>query len=166
MYATFYPSDDFLDFVKSAENAGKTGYDTKRDLWLPHPSPEGGLPTIAYGHKIRKDELDTLQRGVSELEATNLLKADLETAYLAVVAYVMVRIGDVDLTVKQTEMLVEFTFNLGSLRGFPKFTLAVVNENWDVVKKECVRSYTGAYGKKHELTRRNELFRQRFLVSR
>ena len=162
MYATFYPSDDFIEFVKNAENAGRVGYNAVEDQWLPHPSPEGGLPTIAYGHKVRKDELDTMRRGVSELEATNLLKADLDTAYLAVVAYVMGRIGDIDLTELQTEMLVEFAFNLGSLRGFPKFTLAVVNEDWETVKKECVRSYTDAQGKRHELTRRNDLFRRRF----
>lgn len=162
MYATFYPSDDFIEFVKNAENAGKVGYNAVKDQWLPHPSPEGGLPTIAYGHKIRKDELDTMQKGITEAEATDLLKADLETAYLAVVAYVMGRIGDIDLTELQTEMLVEFAFNLGSLRGFPKFTLAVVNEDWDTVKKECVRSYTDAQGKRHELTRRNDLFRRRF----
>ena len=103
-----------------------------------------------------------MRKGITDAEATDLLKTDLETAYLAVVAYVMGRIGDVDLTERQTEMLVEFAFNLGSLRGFPKFTLAVVNEDWETVKKEYVRSYTDAHGKKHELTRRNELFRRRF----
>lgn len=162
MYSFFYPSTDFLEFIKSIENAGKTGYDSSMGRWMPHPSPEGGLPTIAYGHKIRKDELDTLREGITESEATDILKADLETAYFAVVAYVMGRIGDVDLTEKQTEMLVEFAFNLGSLRGFPKFTLAVVNEDWETVKKECVRSYADAQGKRHELTRRNDLFRRRF----
>lgn len=162
MYATFHPSDDYLEFIKSLENAEKTGYDHDNDLWLPVPSPEGGLPTIAYGHKARKDELDTLQKGISEAEATDLLKTDLDGAYLSVAAYVIGRIGDVDLTTKQTEMLTEFTFNLGTLRGFPKFTLAVVNLDWDTAKRECVRSYTDAKGKRHELTRRNAMFKRRF----
>ncbi len=162
MYANFFPTDNYLTFIKTMENDGKTGYDANRDLWLPHQSPEGGLPTIAYGHKIRKDELDMLQTGLTESGATDLLKNDLDNAYLSAVAYVTNRIGDVDLTNKQTEMLVEFAFNLGSLRGFPKFTLAVVNADWETAKKECVRSYTDAQGKRHELTRRNDLFRRRF----
>lgn len=148
--------------MKKLENSQRTGFDEDKKLWFPHGSPEGGLPTLAYGHKIKRNELDTLQNGVSDDIATNLLLSDIEAAYLAVVGYVTNRIGSVDLTERQTEMLVEFAFNLGTLRGFPKFTLAVVNEDWETVKKEYVRSYTDAHGKKHELTRRNELFRRRF----
>lgn len=66
MYSYFYPSEDFLNFIKKLENESMEGFSQSKKVWFPHPSIEGGLPTIAYGHKIRKRELDTMKRGISQ----------------------------------------------------------------------------------------------------
>lgn len=164
MYSYFYPSKSFISFIKTLENAQRSGFDEKLKLWFPHDSPEGGLPTIAYGHKVHRNELCELSRGISDVRATEILLLDIESAYSAVVNYVTTRIGEYDLSEKQSEMLVEFAFNLGTLRGFPKFVKSVVGENWGVSKKECIRYYTDSSGKRHELSRRNELFINRFFI--
>ena len=60
-------SGEFVNFVKNLENAGNTGYDRKKRLWFPHPSPEGKMPTIGYGHKIKNNaELEEC-RALSQL---------------------------------------------------------------------------------------------------
>ena len=66
-----------------------------------------------------------------------------------------------DLSRKQQEMLTEYAFNLGSLRGFPKFTKAVVEEDWATARNEYKRTYK-ANGKRYELAR-NKFFYDRYL---
>lgn len=162
MYSYFYPSEDFVNFIKELENDAKVGYDASADKWVPVPSPEGGLPTIAYGHKVTAEELSDMQAGITDYYADEILKIDIEEAY-AKVANHLHSIGvEVDLTDKQSEMLTEFTFNLGSLKSFPKFTQAVLNQDWEEAQSQCIRSYTDASGTRHPLTRRNDLFIRRF----
>jgi len=48
-------TSDFMQKVMQWENnkAYKPGgWNDKKQRWFPHKSPEGGLPTIAYGHKL------------------------------------------------------------------------------------------------------------------
>jgi len=150
-------SSDFIEFVKNLENAAKAGFRDGR--WYPHKSFEGGLPTIAWGHKIQaQDELRRLTAGITDGEAEKLLKKDLEQAQRVVKQY-MSKLGvKIPLSSKQSEMLTEFAFNLGSLDKFPKFTKAVLNGDWAAAKKECRRFANGT-----ELTRRNKLFQDRYL---
>ena len=58
------------DFIKAVENPAQVG--KKGDVWFPHDSPEGGLPTLGYGHKLTLEENDNQQRSeehTSELQS-------------------------------------------------------------------------------------------------
>jgi LysM repeat protein/GH24 family phage-related lysozyme (muramidase) len=73
---------EFLEKIMRWENSIKSGWNEQKKRWYPHPSPEGGLKTIAYGHKCKtaQEQNDFEQKGLSETEAVALLKADLESA--------------------------------------------------------------------------------------
>jgi hypothetical protein len=43
--------EGFVNVVKQVENGVKRGWDKVKGKWFPHASAEGGLKTIAYGHK-------------------------------------------------------------------------------------------------------------------
>ncbi len=68
-----------------------------------------GLPTIGYGHLIRKGEHKMFENGISESAAEALLAKDVWTAESGVL-----RLISVPLTDGQFDALVSFTFNLGS----------------------------------------------------
>jgi lysozyme len=67
-----------------------------------------GLPTIGYGHLIRKGEHKMFENGISESAAAALLTKDVMLAEQAVL-----RLIRVPLTDGQFDALVSFTFNLG-----------------------------------------------------
>jgi len=67
-----------------------------------------GLPTIGYGHLIRKGEHKMFENGISESAAGALLAKDVWAAERAVL-----RLIKVPLTDSQFDALVSFTFNLG-----------------------------------------------------
>lgn len=144
---------DFVNFVKALEKAGQHA------SHVPEPDPAGGM-VIGYGHRIAAGENFTR---ISEQDATKLLVQDLAKARKAVDAYIK-RVYGIQLTLtrKQAEMLTEFAFNLGSLNAFPKFTDAVLREDWAKASQEYVRSYKDEAGAKHLLDRRNELFARRY----
>ncbi len=68
-----------------------------------------GFRTIGYGHKLLPNEWFVL--GIDELQATELLAADVRTAESAVE-----RLVKVDLTQGQFDALVDFVYNLGEGR--------------------------------------------------
>jgi GH24 family phage-related lysozyme (muramidase) len=158
-------SDDFLNFIKQLENAGRSGWNSSEEKWYPHASPEGGRDTIAYGHKFQSDaEENQYASGITEQQAFDLLHRDLDIAWNRAASYVKSKHG-VELETlshKQQEMLTEYAFNLGSLNGFPKFTKAVVEEDWDTARKEYKRTYKDTAGKRRELAR-NKSFYDRYL---
>jgi len=47
---------DFFELVKQLENSSRVGYDPNTMTWKPHTSPESGADTIAWGHKLSKEE--------------------------------------------------------------------------------------------------------------
>lgn len=67
-----------------------------------------GLPTIGYGHLIRKGEHKMFENGISEAAGEALLIKDVLAAENAVL-----RLINVPLTDGQFDALVSFTFNLG-----------------------------------------------------
>jgi GH24 family phage-related lysozyme (muramidase) len=146
-------SPDFVTFVKSLENE-------RRAFYEPEASVDGGAETIGYGHKIKRGE--NFGR-ITEREAARLLLQDLATARQAVDAYIKDVYGvQVQLSQKQAEMLTEFAFNLGSLNKFPKFTDAVLREDWTKAAKEYRRSYVNASGVRLPLEGRNRKFAARY----
>jgi GH24 family phage-related lysozyme (muramidase) len=147
------PVDDrFTNYIERVEGF-KTG---KGKTPFRYESPEGGLDTVGLGHKLTQDEidsnsvygfdLDTLTKEQSKeifsqdlIKYEKMLKSDLKTNYKK---YEMEQPIDYDtLNRKQQEILLDFTFNLGSLKGFPKFTEAVLKGDMDTARKEYKRYY-------------------------
>jgi hypothetical protein len=152
-------SEDFINYMKSVENGVKKGFDSKKNMWYPHKSVEGGLPTIAYGHKIKNNhELKAFNRGMSDADALKLLSYDLSVANKHVHDYITkVYKVNLMLTPKQEQMLTDFAYN-GVLEKFPKFVDAVLKN--DVVK---MRSEYKRYSGGKELSDRNKQFFNTFL---
>lgn len=150
-------SKEFVDYMKSVENLRKSGFYGGK--WHPHTSVEGGLPTIAYGHKIKnKAELVKLQKGISSSAGDRMFMADLEKAKKIVYRDIKSMFGiQIQLSQKQEEILVDYAFTNGSLNGFPKFVSAILNKDWEGASKEYKRSVGGK-----ELGR-NQIFFDRYL---
>lgn len=68
-----------------------------------------GYPTIGYGHVVVAHEQDQFATGITQAEATELLRKDVRIAERAVL-----RLISVPLTDGQFDALVSFTFNLGA----------------------------------------------------
>ena len=58
------------------------GWDPIKKRWFHHPSPEGGNPTIAFGHKLTDSDMSTnrFANGLTDAEANTLLQTDLVDA--------------------------------------------------------------------------------------
>ena len=165
--------DRFTNYIERVEGF-KTG---KGKTPFRYESPEGGLDTVGLGHKLTQDEIDSnsvygfdldtltkeqakeiFRRDLTKYE--KMLKSDLKTNYKK---YEMEQPIDYDtLNQKQKEMLLDFTFNLGSLKGFPKFTEAVLKGDMDTARKEYKRYYK-ENGKNKEVKDRNEQFFETYL---
>ena len=74
--------DSAANIISSFENSTsdkRGGFDKSTGKWFPHASVEGGMPTIAYGHKITSNnELANYKKnGLTDDEAKELLKKDI-----------------------------------------------------------------------------------------
>lgn len=98
-----HTTQDGIDLIKRFEGFSSTVYICP-----------AGYPTIGYGHLIRSSESLT---EITETEAEELLRRDVESAERAVL-----RLVNVPLTDGQFDALVSFTFNLGS-GAFQRSTL-------------------------------------------
>jgi 8-oxo-dGTP pyrophosphatase MutT (NUDIX family)/GH24 family phage-related lysozyme (muramidase) len=156
-------SQDFVNYIKSVENSGKSGF--KKGKWYPHKSPEGGMPTIGYGHKIKsKSELKKFIKGVDDRTIEKLLVLDLQLAKKKAHDDIKKMFGvQIVLDDTQEEILTDYAFNLGTLTGFPKFVRAVLNKNWEEAGKEYKRTVK-VNGNRVELGR-NKVFANRYLKS-
>ena len=68
-----------------------------------------GYPTIGYGHVIKDHEMEQFKNGITEAQAKDLLRHDVEEAERAVL-----RLINIPLTDGQFDALVSFTYNLGA----------------------------------------------------
>lgn len=160
--STNHFSTNFVNYIKKVENAERIGF--KSGKWYPHQSPEGGLPTIGYGHKLKKDEIEKLNYGISDSFAEKLLRDDLDKAKDIVYSDIKSMSGAIiHLDPIQEEMLTDFAFNLGTIKGFPKFVRAVLDKDWDTARKEYKRTYKDSSGNRRELEQRNKIFFDRYL---
>lgn len=158
-------TDSFFDFICSVENAPLKN--TKDPKYIVHDSPEGGLKTIGYGHKL--NVMEKTLRAVYGMDI-DLLSEDQCQHILAV------DLSDVQRSLSQTvpawekrslrqqEMLTDFQFNLGSVAGvFPKFYAAVLSRDLDTQRAEYERKYRDSERRWHPLKERNKLFYARYL---
>ena len=157
-----------VNFLKLVENPNQVG--KKKDKWFPHVSPEGGLPTLGYGHKLVQDEVDTqkvyninIKYGCTDKEIDFILNIDIEKARTVATNCVK---EFRSLSEKKQDIFTEFAFNLGyRLQVFKKFTKAVISDDWDTAKKEYKRYYYDSSGHPHEVKDRNIKFYEYFLNS-
>lgn len=150
----------FIEYIKTVENGNKTGFDTFTKRWMPHKSIEGGSDTIAYGHKIQKNE-SYLKSGITDEEATTLLKQDICNAKIKARTEIDNKYGTGTfdlLSIKHQEMVIDFVFNLGSLQKFPNLTTGIINNNYTTIRTEYKRYSAGK-----ELIGRNRAFHSRFI---
>ncbi len=68
-----------------------------------------GYPTIGYGHVVLAHEQDQFATGITQADATELLRKDVRIAERAVLRLISVPLMD-----GQFDALVSFTFNLGA----------------------------------------------------
>lgn len=156
----FKITDDFLNYVKSVENGIKRGF--WNGVWKPIPAPEDpNSQDIGYGHKIKRGE--NFSKGLTDNQATVLLKKDIEEAKSKVERYLKQHNLPTNLSQHQWEMLIDYAFNLKSLSTFPKMIKAVVDGDLVTAKKEYKR-YATIKGKKSELGR-NKNFYDRYLAN-
>lgn len=168
-------SPEFIQYIKHSENGISAGYNKQNGKWYPHKSPEGGTDTIGYGHKLStSDQISGKYRnGLTNKQIDELLFSDLKIAENRVkkdIEWITSKHGTSsyklisnksfdDLSSTQKQMLLDFAFNLGSLRSFPTFLTAVLNDDIDMMKKQ----YKRYYGKGKELKQRNFDFYNLFL---
>lgn len=91
-------TQDGINLIKRLEGFSQTAYICP-----------AGYSNIGYGHLVRDYELERYNKGITEAEAEELLRCDIQAAESAVL-----RLIDVPLTEGQFDALVSFTFNLGA----------------------------------------------------
>lgn len=156
---------DFVDYMMEAENA---------ELWkktgsVLHNSPEGGLKTLGFGHKLNQIEQSTGQvmgkpiRDFTREDAEALLRQDINARANALAQ----RLGPSwkSLSRREQEMLLDIEYNVGSVeRTFPSFTKAVLSGDLETQRKEYERFFTDPKtGKEKPIKERNRLFYERYL---
>ena len=140
---------NFIAYIKSVEG-------TKRNAAGDHRAYKDsvGKWTIGYGHTGNVKSNMTWKDAIAD----QYLIKDLTSAENRVLDFVNNKYPGSKLDSKQTQMLTDFAFNLGSLTKFPLFTKAVVTRNWKLAQKEYKRFADGK-----ELTGRNNKFFKTFL---
>lgn len=147
--------------VENSKNNPNGGWDKQQQVWRPHTSVEGGAPTIAYGLKLNEGTeakaLVDKQGYLTDEQAETLLakklvdfdndsrrrfdKAHGEGAYDA-------------LSEKAKGIILDYAFNLGSIKSFPKLMTAFHEGDLEEIKKNYKR-----YTNKKSLARNREILK-------
>ena len=107
------------DVIKEFENPNQVGRDPATGLWVPHPSIEGGTPTLGYGHKLTSaedrsgkvrigNEMVSYRDGLTDAQVEQLLAQDTAKAREDVENLVRVPLGP-----NEKEALVSLVYNVG-----------------------------------------------------
>jgi hypothetical protein len=160
--------ESFEIYIKDVENKKLKSGNIKN---FRHKSPEGGLDTIAFGHKLTPEEQKTntvygydLSKVTKDnvLEISNdILRKDLQkTEKILINTY-----GDkfINLDKRRKQMLIDFQFNVRNFKNkdvFPLFKKALFAGDEEGMKKEYKRFFK-SNGKNRSLAR-NEFFKKIF----
>lgn len=171
----------FVDAIKEVENSVKAGFNKTVGRWFPHKSAEGGTDTLAYGHKLTKEEdkshmvlvngasVDVRNVGLTEEQATTLLAQDLSKALNTARSQWNGEYGKQkqfdDLDIKYQGVLCDLVFNVGTLMNkinpkrynWPILSSYILDNNEGKVRNGMVRTYTTPQGKKVKLTKRRDV---------
>lgn len=120
----YEPTPAFIQYLKSVE-----GF--RGDVYV----CAGGYATIGYGHQVKAGE--AFGR-ISERQANELLKEDC----MAFSRQIEAKYGN-GLSQRQYEQLLDYTFNLGSLRQFPKMERAILTNDLSTQRREYKRYVHG-----------------------
>jgi len=147
-----------VNFIVSVENSKgyqPGGWNKKSMKWEPYI--DKGASAIGYGHRVKAGE--DFSGGITDKEAVELVKKDIKIAKQNVYKELASRYKFVDTLDSEKEaMLVDFMYNLGTLSKFPKFTRAVINNDWPTAIANYKRFSNGK-----ELADRNEKYYNTFL---
>jgi hypothetical protein len=161
----YYPSDAYISGLRLQENAGKSGFNKNNNKWYSHASVEGGTNTIAYGHKLTKEEAakGIYSKGITEQQANELLKKDLEHHLNNAKKVFNSKYGENAFDKVPNELkdvLVDYSYN-GVLNKFNNFTQGVYNystaatpEQKELAHQQMLKEYQRKAGDKL-LTGRN-----------
>lgn len=144
------PSAQELDLksrIKQYENPFKEGYDAKTGRWMPHKSPEGGAPTIAYGDKLFKGKYSPeevrriMTQGMTDEEVEQALDRNLQNARMQALDIIKEKQLN-DLSPQQEEALTEMVFQMGKkgVKGFPKMLEALRQGDVDSAYNQALDS--------------------------
>lgn len=157
-------SDMFLNYLMEQEH----GAFLRGDAPALHDSPEGGNPTVGFGHKLTNDEVKSGKvygfdiNTMTPEQAREVMLKDLEKAEASLKSDLGKDFDKLDQDRK--EMLLDFQYNLGSAKKkFPKFTQAVIDNDVETMNQEYKRYYTPPGGTPRELRQRNNAFAVTFL---
>lgn len=158
-------SDMFLEYLMEQEH----GAFLKGDAPALHDSPEGGLPTVGFGHKLTQEEYESGKvygfdiYNMTPEQAREVMIKDLDKKEKTLKS----SIGEdtyEELDQNRREMLLDFEYNLGSAKKkFPTFTQAVIDNDVETMNKEYKRGYYTPDGDFRELRQRNNAFAVTFL---
>ncbi len=140
-----YEDDKFLKYMKKVENQ-KLMLGNKN--MMQHKSAEGGTDTVAYGHKLTKEEIESGKiyeydiNKLTVLQANDILKRDLKAAHDKLIEIY----GDeyLKLDNRKKQMLIDFQFNMGSggVKKFKNFREGLFSGDEEKMKAEYERGYT------------------------
>ncbi len=163
--------NNFIDYIKFNENGIRLGFNKNEKKWYPHKSVEGGLDTLAYGHKLKKGE--NFDDGITDSEAMKLLLKDLKIAENTSIRNIPsiyewaknknklksgARSSYDQLSKLEKQMCLDFAYNIGTLMKFPNFFTALLNKDIKTMKQEYIRTADGK-----PIKQRNEQFYNYFL---
>ena len=144
-------------FIQREENNKankKGGWDNTKQRWFLHRSVEGGMDTIAYGHKLSsRAEAARFRDGITDEEAHDLLYTDLIRSYNNVLSKLGRSRRALPTTRYGVAMLLDIEFNVrNGIAAFPKFVDGLMTDNAAAMNKEYHR-YAKIEGVKTEIGR-------------
>jgi hypothetical protein len=165
-----FNNESFSTYIQTIENDKLMSGNLKE---FRHKSPEGGLDTVGFGHKLTAQEqktntvynydLSTITKdNVLEI-SNNILRKDLEkTENILINTY-----GDkfINLDNRRKQMLIDMQFNVRNFdkpQIFKNFKKALFAGDEEGMKKEYTRVFTDKDGQVKSLAR-NKFFKEYFL---